>query len=497
MQITLEDTIRIQRRWRSDIIAFAREALNITPTEQQAKVLRAFEREGSMTTVRSGHGTGKTSSLAICALWHTTLFTPSKTIVTAPTYPQLKDSFLPELGLILSNAIPWFKDTISLTSDRMFVNGRENLQFMSARTARPGQETSLQGARADYTAYLIDECYGVTDKVFETIQGASSKGGVDYGGRKSVYRMLMGGNPTRSSGYAYDSHNRNRDIFTSIVLNSEKSPLVGQAFLKSMERYKGTDRYRVRVLGEHPLIDENTLIPRPLAEAAAQRVLDPNTYRFAPCILGVDTAWMGGDRSVIVFRQGLYSKLLYSRQGVDPIDLAGEINKFWEAYEVDACFIDKGGPAAGGVINALQKWGRSPTGVDFGGSSLREDCYLKRMEMAMSLKEWLEAGAKIDDDEDVISELAAIEYSFNMKAQMVLETKDSIRERTGRSCDLFDAYMLTHAYPVYKPGRAEQYLSRRTAKPDIYNPLDEWQKQATGPDTSDTEYNPLGDWQKH
>ena len=454
--IQANQAAEVLESWQNDIILFCKEALNMAPTPQQEQVLRSFQREGSFTSVKSGHGTGKTSSMCIAALWHTALFSPSKTIVTAPTYPQLRDSFIPEMALILSNSDPWFKEQINLNADRLSVKGREELQFMSARTARPGQESSLQGARADYTAYIVDECYGVTDKVFEVIQGAGTKGGIEYGGRKSVYRLCLGGNPTRSSGYAYDSHNKNRDLFRSITLNSEKSPLVGPDFLKRMERYKGTDIYRVRVLGEHPLIDSNTLIPRPLAEAAAKRVLSPSSYKFAPIILGVDTAWMGGDRSVVVLRQGINSTVLLSRQGIEPIDLAGEINQFWTRYGAHACFIDKGGPAAGGVINALQKWNRRPTGVDFGGSSQREDCYLKRMEMALSFKEWLEEGGKIDNNDELISEISGIEYDFNLKAQMVLESKDSIRQRTGFSCDLFDGHILTFAYPVYMPSTEEQ-----------------------------------------
>ena len=445
------------RSWRKDIIKFAKQALSLTPTPQQEQLLRSFEREGSFTSAKSGHGTGKTSAMVIAALWHTSLFSPSKTIVTAPTYPQLRDGFIPEMSLVLSNANPWFKDRLRLSADRLVVVDREELQFMSARTARPGQESSLQGARADYTAYLIDECYGVTDKVFEVIQGASTKGGVDIGGRKSVYRLLMCGNPTKASGFAYDTHNKLRNQFTSVTFNSEKSPLVGPKFLENMEKYKGTDIYRVRVLGEHPLVSQNTLIPREIIEAAAVRKHQPSMYEFAPLVIGCDPAWMGGDRTVIVIRQGLFSKIIFNKQGADSVEIAGKIqeawstphihNPIWFGRQADACFIDVG--MGNGVIDQLRRLSRNPIPVAFGGASTREDCHLKRTEIWVKMSEWLREGGMIDNNPDLIGELADVEYRFNPAGKKVLEPKDDMRERTGRSPDLADALAVTFSEEVY------------------------------------------------
>jgi len=442
--------------YQNDICLFAEKVLNISPTKQQQQVLKSFEVPGSWTSVRSGHGTGKTASLAICAIWHTSLWRPSKTIVTAPAYPQLRDAFLPELHLILSRADKWFRDGIYLIRDRMSVKGKEEIQFMSARTAKPGEESSLQGARADYTAYLIDECYGVSDRVFQVIKGSSSKGGVQLPGeRPSVYRLLMGGNPTRSDGFAYDSHNKLRDQFTSIRLNSEESPLVGPEFLKRFQ--KDTDEYRVRVLGEHPLVSQNTLIPRGIAEEAALRNYQPSMYEYAPIVIGCDPAWMGSDRSVIVMRQGLFSKIIFVKQGADSIEIAGKIqeawtrpglyNPVWVGREADACFVDMG--MGNGVIDQLRRLGRHPIPVAFGGSSTREDCHLKRMEIWANMADWLREGGQIERNEDLVSELAGVEYAFNLAGKKVLESKDNMRERTGRSPDLAEALAVTFSEAVH------------------------------------------------
>jgi hypothetical protein len=500
------------RAYRNDIILFCREAFRLEPTDQQAQVLMSFQNPGSWTSVRSGHGTGKTASMALCAAWHTLLWAPCKTIVTAPTYPQLKDAFMPELNMLVERAAPWVKNSLRLTSDRMMVAGNEEGQFMSARTARHGEESSLQGARARYTAYIVDECYGVSEAVFSVITGASSRSGTTLKraerSQEAAFRLLMGGNPTRSSGYAYDSHNKNRALFTSIRLNSEESPLVGSEFLKRLSPLKGTDEYRIRVLGEHPLLSANTLLPRALLEEAAKRKYSPVDYEHAPLLVGCDPAWMGSDRSAVVLRQGLWSKVHFVRQGVDSVELAGVINELWNTgeqnislirpigliggseYPADATphkgalsvngpcghvlpsaiFIDTG--MGNGVIDQLRRLGRNPIPVSFGGASLRDDCYLKRTEMWVKMAEWLKAGGALENNEELLEELCGVEYAFNLMGKKVLESKDVMRERTGRSPDIADALALTFAFEVAAPSEAG--TDYRRGKEEPYDPWREF-----------------------
>ena len=48
-------------RYRYDITRFSIEALGMTPTWQQELLFRSIARDGSRTSVASGHGTGKSS----------------------------------------------------------------------------------------------------------------------------------------------------------------------------------------------------------------------------------------------------------------------------------------------------------------------------------------------------------------------------------------------------------------------------------------------------
>ncbi|HGV5226829.1 TPA: terminase, partial [Escherichia coli] len=67
------------------------------------------------------------------------------------------------------------------------------------KSCRPGNEEALAGEHADHLLYIIDEASGVSDKAFSVITGALT--GKDN-------RILLLSQPTRPSGYFYDSHHR-------------------------------------------------------------------------------------------------------------------------------------------------------------------------------------------------------------------------------------------------------------------------------------------------
>ncbi|MDW4789171.1 terminase, partial [Escherichia coli] len=75
-----------------------------------------------------------------------------------------------------------------------------------------------------------DEASGISDKAIGVMTGALTE---------EDNRMLMLSQPTRPSGYFYDSHHSRaktpdnpKGIWTAIVLNSEESPFVTPQFIK-------------------------------------------------------------------------------------------------------------------------------------------------------------------------------------------------------------------------------------------------------------------------
>ena len=85
-------------RWRDNILDFVVECLDAEPTKQQEEALNAFSVPGAHVSIRSGHGTGKSTIFAWVALWALVCFWDVKIPATAPTAHQLEDILFPQRG---------------------------------------------------------------------------------------------------------------------------------------------------------------------------------------------------------------------------------------------------------------------------------------------------------------------------------------------------------------------------------------------------------------
>ena len=99
---------------------------------------------------------------------------------------------------------------------------------------------ALQGFHAEHMLYIIDEASGVDDTIFEPVLGALSTPGA---------RLLMCGNPTRLSGFFYDSHTKLRDKYYTLHVDGRKSSRVSAEFVQTIIDMYGIDSnvFRVRV----------------------------------------------------------------------------------------------------------------------------------------------------------------------------------------------------------------------------------------------------------
>lgn len=446
------------RRWKLNPVLFVQKALGAQPTDQQIPIMMDFAQPGAKVAVKAGHGVGKSSLMSWLAIWHTLLFKDSKAAATAPSATQLKDVFMAEVSKWINRAHPWIKNQLIPGAMRLGVRGAEQTQFLTARTARADKPDALQGLHADSMAFFIDEAFGVADPVYVVAKGALSTPGA---------RALLCGNPTATSGYAFQAFHRNKHLWKCHTLSCINSPLVAAEYVTEMKDEYGVDSdiYKVRVLGEFPSAAINQLIPRSLAEKASNTVHGRSEYSYAPKILGVDVAWEGDDRSAVYFRQGLASKKLGSWYKIDNMTLGGLINQWWTEMDIDAVFIDVGWGT--GVIDYLRSLGRAPIPVNFGGSPTKNEYHNKRSEMWGDCKDWLISGGSIDKDDDLIEDLIGPMYAFMPNGKKVLEKKKDMKRRGLKSPDLADALVLTFAETVRRLTDVERVIaevSGRTAQ---------------------------------
>ena len=163
---------------------FVRTMLGVTPTKQQARVLRAIDEGKRKISIRSGHGTGKTTLLAWIVLWWGLFRDDAKIPMTAPTSHQLYDLLLPEVRKWHKKLPELLQNEVEITSEKV---GFKNDNFAVARTARKDQPEALQGFHATNLAFIIDEASGIPQIVFEVAEGAMT-------GESTL--VIMAANPT-------------------------------------------------------------------------------------------------------------------------------------------------------------------------------------------------------------------------------------------------------------------------------------------------------------
>lgn len=223
-------------------------------------------------------------------------------------------------------------------------------------------------------------------------------------------------------------------------------------------------------------LSDDQLISLSLATEATKRSYNPNDplITSSPMIFGVDPARFGDDRSVLMRRQGLVCYPPDVWRGIDNMELAARVANQINRYQPAAVFIDAG--AGAGVIDRLRQLGHNVIEVPFGGKALTPGFVNRRTEMWWRIREWLERGGCLPNDQALVKELATPVYWFDNKDQKVLEPKDSIRQRMDgedKSPDVADALGLCFAADVATTlSHEDERLTPQQRQDRRYRPFD-------------------------
>lgn len=400
--------------------------------------------------IASGNGIGKSAFVAWMILWSFSTYPDTVGVVTANTETQLMAKTWKEVNKWYDMFI--LKDffTLAGTSLHSADAGAERTWRFDAIPWSKENPEAMAGLHnlGKREIIIFDEASAIDTVIWETMEGAMADADTEK-------YWIAFGNPTRRDGAFYDCFHKNRDLWFNKQINSETVPSVSKAQIEQWRKEHGEDSdwYRIHVKGLFPKSNESQYISTELVEAAKKRVYKPGSFKFCPCIIGVDMAWKGKDRVKIYMRQGLSSKKIgdIAYNGND-LDLAAQLAYLEDQYKADAVFIDL---AYGtGVYSAGQKWGRDWTLVAFGGQSALPECINKRSEMYTRALRWLKEGGSIEEDNDYLAEdLTAPELVWNDKGLIQLESKKEIKKRLQRSTDDGDSFVMTFAFPVVKKDR--------------------------------------------
>lgn len=431
----------VKRYYRSPV-AFVREVLGVDPDPWQVRLLELLAANERKISVRSGHGTGKSTVASWAMLWFMLTRAPVKVVVTAPTASQLFDALFGECRRWAKLLPPAVGELLEIKSDRIELKASPEEAFISARTSRSEQPDALQGIHAEFVLLVVDEAPGVSEAVFESAGGSMS-------GHNATTLLL--GNPTRTTGYFYETFHRLSGDWKNLHVSCLDSPRVSQEYVSEMAtRYgEGSNAYRVRVLGEFPLADDDTLISLELAQAAVDRDVVQNPG--SPIFWGLDVARFGTDSSALCKRQGnVVIEPPKTWKNLDLMTLAGAVLHEWECCDAKDrpadILVDSIGLGAG-VVDRLREMKLPVRGINVGESPAIKNQYANlRAELWGRAKAWLEKrDCKLPRDERLVNELSSPRYSFMSNGKLKLESKDDMKRRGLASPDVADAFVLTFA----------------------------------------------------
>ena len=442
--------------WQQNPVQFFEEVLSFYPDEWQKEAAFAL-RDNPKVTIKSGQGVGKTGFEAATLLWFLSCFENARVVATAPTLHQLNDVLWAEVSKWQSKS-PLLKEILQWTKTKISMIGSKERWYAVARTATTPE--NMQGFHEDNMLFIVDEASGVADPIMEAILGTLSG---------SNNKLLLCGNPTRTSGTFYDSHTRDRALYKCHTVSSADSSRTNKENIDSLIRKYGWDSnvVRVRVRGEFPNQEDDVFIPLSLIEQCSSKLLELDDSAGMQFVsLGVDVARFGDDETIIYRNYHGHCKIVRNRRGQNLMATVGDIVKeFKKIYREYSKYegkvyvqIDDTG-LGGGVtdrlkevrkeqklykmqiipINAAEKI-ETDTAA---GKEAAEKYNNLTTAMWASMRDLLDnKQIVIEDDEQTIGQLSSRKYTMTSNGKLEIESKKEMKKRGLDSPDRADALAL-------------------------------------------------------
>ena len=168
------------------------------------------------------------------------------------------------------------------------------------------------------------------------------------------------------------------------------------------------------------------------------------------CEMGVDVARFGDDETVVMVRRGMKITRTEAWGKQDTVFTAGKVAEIARQENATAVNVDEIGIGAG-VVDILRSNKINVVGVVSSEAASKPDVYAnKRAELYCNLGMHFEDGSiAIPDLPKLSSQLSSMKYKYDTHHRKIIESKDDIRKRSGKSPDYSDTLML--AFSNFKP----------------------------------------------
>jgi len=457
---------RLQRRrffneripkYRKNPVFFANEVLRFEPDEWQQEALMDLA-QNSKVAIKSGQGVGKTSIEAVALLWFLSCFPYPRVVATAPTKQQLHDVLWSEVAKWQERS-PLLKNILKWTKTYIYMVGHEKRWFATARTATKPE--NMQGFHEDNMLFIVDEASGVADPIMEAILGTLS-------GENN--KLLMCGNPTKTSGTFYDAFHADRAMYKYHTVSSADSQRTNKQNIEALIRKYGIESnvVLVRVFGEFPKQEDDVFIMLSLIEQCGSKIYELPEDKGMPYIMfGVDVARYGNNETVIYRNVKGKLNLAVRRHGQNLMATVGDIvaqyrkviKEFPEYKGLIYVNIDDTG-LGGGVTDRLKEVKReqklhrlviipinAAEKIDTDTNEGKEAAeYYNNLTTHMwaVLRDLLgNKQIEIEDEADTFAQLSVRKYFMASNGKLELESKEEMKKRGVDSPDRADAAALS------------------------------------------------------
>jgi hypothetical protein len=466
-------------RYAHEPVRFCEEVLGFEPWSRQIEILRALAGHQRV-AVLSGQKTGKTRIAAAAALWFYATVPGGRVFLSAPRAPQIQDIIWPEVSVLhrqsgrclvcrtevsdgprpCQHSAPLDGELSTLATTGL--RGTDDGRVIHAITAK-----TLE-ALAGYSGpqlWIVDECSGVDDHVFDVIDGNGLGGGL---------KVLMLGNPTRNRGRMFEIFNspKRAKAYARVQMSSEEAAaardrrgepfghLAKQAEIEERRELWGEDSalYLVRVKGQYALNEDGAVFSVVAISEAIERWADD--LGDGRLFIGVDPAGGSGfgDESVFALRRGTKCLGLVARRGLSEDAHLREILDLVEEYKRDreqpVVVVDREG-SIGSVLHAriveyLDRFRGPGQRAPFEYVPVKASAQAERMpqayprvrdELIANLERWFRTGS-IPDDDRLAKELSAVSWVEQVDQRLKATPKDELRKQLDRSPDRMDALAL-------------------------------------------------------
>ncbi len=451
MMVVEPGHIESAAKWHDDPVSFCREVFDIALDPWQIDALQELPKRDRVAFIAS-KGVGKSFLEACAGWWWMCTRKRAQVICTSINAKNLRDGLWKEIGGLYQQS-KFLQSIFQFNSERVFAKEDPTNWFMSARSWRDHadaveQAQALAGLHGPAMLWLGDEAGSYHDAILAS-GSAMMANAVEGSGNEA--KMLLGGNPTDPKG-PLGKIAKNRETWHVVTINGDpanpkRSNRISKAWCEEQIRDYGRDNpwVKVSVFGEFPDVGFMNLLGPNDIHAASHRNYIEEQYQYSQRRLGVDVARHGDDATVIYCRQGIHSGPFLAVRNLDTHGVAQRVALAMLRTKSEVAFVDEGGNP--GVVDELRRMRVNVVAVNFSSKPNDERYYNKRAEMWYAMAQWVKGGGQIPVDDTMLhDDLMAPTYTFK-QSKILIEEKDKIKERLGRSPDWGDALCLTFAWP--------------------------------------------------